>query len=144
MIPIVYFIISLIILTLYFKVCIEGFISYSDYIKHSKKSIKSLVSSNKKYKKREFIINDVLKSLNCKNVYSFQLVNISLQDNYMNVTLFDRQSAAVLVLNIYTVLAQEKDKVYYAIQNIQIAEQERDDPGRFYDPYFENHPNPFE
>jgi len=132
-------VIVIILILLSINVSIEGF-SYSAFRSDITKFTRELKNTDKRYSRKEFAISDLLKILNCNNRYSFHVVNMEVSDISIKVMLYDTITASVLNLNIMF----NKKELFYTISNIEISEEKADNPNRFYDPYFENHPNPFE
>ncbi len=117
---------------------IEDFGTIKDTTIDIKNRLVSLKNENKKYRSPEFIVNDILNSLNCKFFYDFKVVNIETEGEDVSVLLYDKKNAFVAIINYNAVLQSEvvdkKNIYFYKIEKIELKNSEFDNEKRFYNP----------
>lgn len=124
----------------------EMFILHKDIIFQVEKRLQKLKDFGNRYSSKESVINDILKILNCDQNFRFSIVNIQeLSDSEVLIMLYDKKNAFACLINYSVKLnkTKRKNKFYYTIKNISIAENKIQKRGNFYDPEFQNYSYPW-
>lgn len=132
------FLFIIIFICLSLNVKIEDFATIKDTTIDIKNRLIALKNENKKYAAPEFIINDILNSLNCKFFYDFKVVNIESEGEKVSVLLYDKKNAFVANINYTAILQSEvvdkKNIYFFKIDKIELENSEFDNEKRFYNP----------
>ena len=123
------YVISIIIILIFLSLFIEKieeFIPFDGIIQDIKQRLQKLKEFGNRYSSKEYVINDILKILNCGNKYKFSIVDIEvLSSNSVYTMLYDTKNAFVSHI-IFDMSLQKPDKKssrpYYIVSDISIKD----------------------
>ena len=134
----------------------EKFVTFGEYNYDVKDRLDKLKDSNKRYRSKEEVLNDILRILNCGKKYDFQVVNLShTSDTGLYTMLSDKKNAFVSNISYELELKEEEKKgegengsggykfFYYVIGSISITQTQLPDEKMFFDSNYEKHGDAF-